>query len=88
MENPLVEPILMDAASLIAATSNVSDDSEFDEHLHKTVPAPMNKIVDIMMKHLGDEVTFSAIHSHLGLVGRFHGEGLHLLIQTLIKFLG
>jgi hypothetical protein len=80
MENPLVEPILMDAASLIGATSNVSSDDEFNEHLNANIPAPWNKIAELMINHLGDEINFTALHSHLGVMGRIHGDGLHLLV--------
>ena len=86
MENPLVEPILMDAPTLVGATSKVSSDEELDEFLDNEVPKPLAMVTRILMKHLGDEITFSALHPHLGVKGRVHGEEMHYLIRNGIKY--
>lgn len=44
-ENPLIEPVLMDAATLIASTSQVSSDDELEEFLNTSVPKPLAAIV-------------------------------------------
>jgi len=45
-ENPLVEPILLDAATLITSTSGKSfeNDEEFFAHLEETIPPPFTGI--------------------------------------------
>ena len=85
-ENPMVEPILMDAATLVSATSNVSSDDELEEYLEQSVPPHIALIARILIKHLGDEVNFTALHPNFGIRGRFHGDGLNLLIKTLVKY--
>ena len=85
-ENPMVEPILMDAATLISATSNVSSDDELEEYLTNSVPPHIALIARILIKHLGDEINFTALHPHFGIRGRFHGDGLNLLIKNLVKY--
>ena len=58
--NPLIEPLLMDASSLINATSGVSsdDDAEYEEFLNTAVPPPVAAILRVLNAHLGDEIDF------------------------------
>ena len=86
--NPLVEPLLMDAASLINATSGVSsdEDAEYEEFLNTTVPPPVAAILRILNAHLGDEIDFQAVSHNLGVVGRVHGKGLGLLLKNASKY--
>ena len=76
----------MDATTLVGATSQVSSDEELDEHLANVIPEPFNKLAKVMMNNLADEITFSALHPHLGVRGRLHGEGLALLAKTVVKY--
>lgn len=85
-ENPMVEPILMDAQTLISATSNVSSDDDLEEFLSTSVPPHISLIAKILINHLGDEVNMTALHPSFGIRGRFHGEGLNLLIKALVKY--
>jgi hypothetical protein len=71
----------MDANTLVGATSGVSSDDDLEEHLNTQVPQPIAVIFRILMKHLGDEIEFSALHPHLGVRGRVHGVGLNLLAK-------
>ena len=82
----MIEPILMDAATLISATSNVSSDDELEEFLTNSVPAPIAAIAKTLIENLDDEINFVAVHPHFGLRGRLHGEGLNLVIKTLVKY--
>lgn len=84
----MVEPLLMDAATLISATSNVSSEEEFDQHLEENLPTEWAGIAKLLIDNLGDEINFSALHAHLGVKGRIHGDGLNLALKTLIKYWG
>ena len=53
-ENPLIQPLLMDAYSLISAMSGISDEDEFEEHMAKTVNKSVGALIRIAMEHLGD----------------------------------
>ena len=64
----------------------MSSDDELEEFLNTSVPKPLAAVFRILMKHLGDEILFSALHPHLGVRGRIHGEGLALLAKTYIKY--
>lgn len=88
-ENPLIAPLLMDAGSLIGATSNVASDEEFDSHIEnlKTIPPPIAKLMGILVAQMGDEVTLSASHPQLGMLLRLNGEGLALILKTFVKYL-
>jgi len=77
-ENPLVEPVLLDAATLITSTSGKSfeNDEEFFAHLEETIPPPFTGIATLFSKYLGDEVNFAVVDEFVGLKGRITGEGL------------
>ena len=63
-ENPLIEPLLMDAFTLISSTSNVTSDEEedFEEFLNTSVPPALAKLIRIVVEHLGNEIDFSIVH--------------------------
>ena len=86
LENPLIQPLVMDAMSLISATSNVSSEEEFDEYLQTEVHPPLAEIIRIAVEHLGDEVEFSFAHPQLGLKGRITGEDLALIVKNAAKY--
>lgn len=87
--NPLIEPLLMDALSLINATSAVSSDeeSEYDEFLNSAVPPPVAMILRAVQDHLGDEIDVEAITHNLGLIVRLQGKGLALLVKNASKYI-
>jgi hypothetical protein len=86
--NPLVEPLLMDAASLINATSAVNSDeeSEYEEFLNNNVPPPFAAIIRALNEHLGDEIDFQVVTHNVGIVGRVQGKGLPLLFKNGTKY--
>jgi hypothetical protein len=49
--------------------------------------AAVGLVLRILIKHLGDEVEFSALTPHIGVKGRIHGEGLNLVAKTLAKYM-
>jgi len=57
-ENPLVEPVFLDAKTLIDSVSGKSFESEeeFQKWIEEDVPAPFNDIAPLLSKFLGDEV--------------------------------
>lgn len=86
-ENPLVEPVLLDAATLITSTSGKSfeNDEEFFESLNE-LPEPFNAISQLFARHLGDEVNFEVLDEFVGLKGRVTGEGLNLILRNGLKY--
>jgi hypothetical protein len=87
-ENPLVEPVLLDAATLITSTSGKSfeNDEEFFAHLEETIPAPFTGIAQLFSKYLGDEINFTVLDEYVGLKGRITGEGLQLILRNGLKY--
>ena len=85
-ENPLIQPMVMDAGSLISATSNVSSEEEFEEYLNN-LPGALQTLVKMAVDHLGDEVEFSVCHPHVGVKGRVSGEGLGLIARNMAKYI-
>lgn len=87
--NPIVEPLLMDALTLIHAIGGCNSDEqeEYDEHLNSHVPAPFNSIIKALDGNLGDEINFSVVQPKVGVAGRISGEGLGLLLRHGIKLL-
>lgn len=86
-ENPLVEPVLLDAATLITSTSGKSfeNDEEFFASLSE-LPDPFNSIATLFAKHLGDEVDFEVLDEYVGGKGRISGEGLNLILRNGLKY--
>jgi hypothetical protein len=87
-ENPLVEPVLMDADTLITSVSGNSfeTDEEFYKHLAEVIPPPFSDLATLMCQHLGDEVNFEVLDEYVGLKGRIGGEGLALILKNGLKF--
>jgi hypothetical protein len=85
--NPLVEPLLMDALTLIHAIGGCNSDEaeEYDQHLNTLVPPPVSAIVRALDGNLGDEITFSVVQPRVGVAGRLAGEDLGLLLRHGIK---
>jgi len=46
-ENPLIQPLMMDAGTLISSTSKVSSDDDLESHMAnlERVPEPVKKIL-------------------------------------------
>ena len=63
-ENPLIQPLLMDAATLVGATSHVSSDDELEEHLASLamIHPPADQLLKALIKHISDEVGISITH--------------------------
>jgi len=81
-ENPLVEPLLLDAATLISSVSGQSFESEEQlfQHIQENVPAPFGDVAALLSKHLGDTVEIEWIDKYVGVKGRISGEGLNLIL--------
>jgi len=81
-ENPLVEPVLLDAATLISSTSGQTfeNDEELFKHIQENVPAPFGDVAALLSKHLGDTVEVEFIDKYVGVKGRITGEGLNLIL--------
>lgn len=88
-ENPLVEPVLMDAPTLISSMSGKSfeNDEEFYAHVASSVPPPFNELAEILARHMGDRIDFTLSGPFGGIKGHVDGEGLHLILQNGLKFL-
>jgi hypothetical protein len=88
-ENPLIESLLMDADSLIGATSSIGSDEELEEHLKNLkVPPAIGQFLHTLIEHLGDEVNFSVTHPQLGLQARLTAKsGLKLIVKSIAKYL-
>lgn len=87
-ENPLVEPVLLDASSLITTTSGQSFESEEEnlKWIEETLPAPFNGVAALFARHLGDEIEFNVLDEFVGLKGRISGEGLNLILRNGLKY--
>jgi hypothetical protein len=87
-EHPLLQPLLMDAGSLIAATSNVSSDDELPEHLDNLkIPPAAGLLLKDLAAHLGNEIDISLTHPSAGAQIRIIGNGLNLVVRNLAKYL-
>ena len=80
--NPIIEPLLMDALTLIHAVGGCGSDEEdeYNEHLN-TLPSIVGKVVRALNDTLGDEIDFSVVQPKLGVAGRVKGDGLGLLLR-------
>jgi len=87
-EHPLLQPLLMDAGSLIAATSNISSDDELPEHLDNLkIPPAAGLLLKDLAAHLGNEIDISLTHPSAGAQIRIIGNGLNLVVRNLAKYL-
>jgi len=68
-ENPLVAPLLMDANTLVEATSGISNDNDaLEDHLnHLKFPEPVIDLIKVLIQDLQDELTVTVVHPQVGL---------------------
>jgi len=87
-ENPLTEPIMLDAPTLVQSASNVhsDDESELNDHIEENLPPPLQPIIKFFMKHLGDEVYFAGGNSFVCGKSRLSTKGLSHIVTTMAKF--
>lgn len=87
-ENPLVEPVLLDAGSLIDTMSGQTfeNDEQLFTFIEETLPEPFNKIASAFSRHLGDTIEYTVLDEYIGLKGRISGEGLNLILRNGLKF--
>ncbi len=87
-ENPLIQPLLMDADSLIGATSSIGSDEELEEHLKNlALPEAIGHLLKVLVEEMGDEIGVSVTHPQLGLQMRVVGEGLKLVVKSIAKYM-
>lgn len=60
-ENPLLEIAMIDANTLVASTSSVSSDEEFDDFVQNALPPPFSALVQVLAKRLGDDLRVSVV---------------------------
>lgn len=84
-----MQTFLMDAGSLIAATSNVTSDEEFDDYLNgiTCVPPQIIPLLKDLVAHLGNEIDISLTHPAIGARVRLVGTGLNLIVKNALKYL-
>jgi len=77
-ENPLVEPVLLDAKTLIDSVSGRTFDTEeeFFQWVENDIPAPFNDLASVFSRFLGDEVELYAGSEIGGARVTVQGEGL------------
>jgi len=87
-ENPLVEPILMDAPTLINSTSGKSfeNEAELFDFIENQIPPPFNDVASIFSRHLGDNVEYILAGPYGGVKGRISGEGLREILRNGLKY--
>ena len=87
-ENPLVEPLMMDANTLISSISGISSDEELEQHMTSlAAPEAITHLMKVLIEHMADEVNFTVLHPQLGVQARLTGEGLALVAKTIAKFM-
>nr|AAF25622.1 unknown protein [Sterkiella nova] len=87
--NPIIEPLLMDALTLIHAIGGCNSDEqeEFEEHLNSRV-LPLSQLQsEHSTEKWETEITYSVTQPRIGLTGRINGHGLGLLLRHGIKLL-
>jgi hypothetical protein len=85
-ENPLLEIAMIDASTLVGSTSSVGSDDEFDEFVQNALPPPFSPYVQLLAKHLGDDLQISIVDSLAGVKARVQGEGVVQLLRTAVKY--
>jgi hypothetical protein len=78
---------MIDASTLVASTSQVSSDEEYDEFLTQVVPPPFLPALTLLQKRLGDDLRVTVVDPHFGLTGRLQGEGLVQILRTILKYI-
>lgn len=87
--NPMAEPLMMDAPTLIMSASQVhsDEDEEFDEFLKERFDSLQVETIKFFCEHLGDEIDISACHSRAGIKARLTAKGgLSQVFKNIIKF--
>jgi len=70
-EHPIIEPFMMNAATLIGSVTSVSDDEEeYNQHLTEKLPPFFVDVVKSFNENLGDEIQFSISQGRVAAVGR------------------
>ena len=88
-ENPLIQPLLMDADSLIGATSAISSDEEFTQHLDRLeMPPAVGHLLAVLCENMGDELNLSVTHPQIGVQARLSAKsGLKLVLKSIAKYI-
>lgn len=75
--NPMIEPFMMNAATLISSITTISDDDEYLQHLNdKRIPAHIIELIMLLNENLGDEIQYSLSQGQIAVNGRIAGDGL------------
>jgi hypothetical protein len=87
-ENPLVEPVLLDAKTLLSTVSGEAFENDEDllKHLEENIPEPFNEIGALFARHLGDDVELKIVDVFVGVKGRVSGEGLNQILRNGLLF--
>lgn len=86
--NPLIEPFMMNAATLINSITSISDDEEYKQHLtEKGLPPHIIELIETLNENIGDEIQYSFSQGQIAVVGRIAGEGLGIALKTATKFI-
>jgi len=81
----MIEPLLMDALTLIHSVGGCSSDDELENHLNTVIPPPFGPLIKVIIDHLGNEINYSVIQPKIGVAGRIAGDELALLVKNLVK---
>ncbi len=87
--NPIAEPLMMDASTLVMSASQVhsDDDEELEEYLKEKFDPIQLETLKFFIKHLGDEVDVSFVHQRAGIKARLTSKsGLNLLLKNILRF--
>lgn len=83
--NPMIEPLLMDALTLVHSIGGCSSDDELDGHLDTVIPPPFGSLIKTIIEFLGNEIHYSVVSPKIGVAGRIAGDELGLLVKNLVK---
>jgi len=87
--NPIAEPFMMDASTIVMSASKVhsDEDEDFEEYLKEKFDAIQRNFIKFACSHLGNEVDVSICHQRAGLKARLTADGgLNLLLKNALKF--
>ena len=77
---------MIDANTLVASTSSVSSDDEYDDFVQNALPPFVSPFVALLSKHLGDDLRVSVADPYFGATLRLQGEGLVQILRTVVKY--
>lgn len=69
-ENPLLEVAMIDANTLVASTSSVSSEDEYDDFVKNALPPHISSYVALLSKSLGDDLRVSIADPFFGVTAR------------------